>query len=248
MTLQSVNRLRTVRDTSSYFCEDARALQLSGHTLQSDGSKIQSRVAMKQTFERIYAHNSWGHGSGEGSLAVHVRPYVRFLQKFLRQRRVASVVDFGCGDWQFSRSIRWDGIAYSGYDIVPAVVAANRRLYGSPTISFHQAGGNFDELPPADLLIVKDVLQHWSDETIRAFLPTLLRYRLALIINCVNPSGPTENRPIADGDFRYLDVRLPPFGVKAREVFSFSNYRPLSKRLFEAPRWVKKVLLTEKDG
>jgi len=200
---------------------------------------------MKQVFEQIYAHNSWGHGSGEGSLPVHVRSYVRFLQKFLRQQRVASVVDFGCGDWQFSRSIPWDGIEYRGYDIVPAVVSANRRRYGSATVSFHEIGTTFDTLPPADLLIVKDVLQHWSDETVWSFLPVLSRYRLALITNCVNPAGPTQNVPIADGDFRYFDVRLLPFNIKAREVFSFSNHRPLPQRLFGAPRWLKKVLLVE---
>ena len=203
---------------------------------------------MKEVFERIYAHNSWGHGSGEGSLPIHVRPYTNFLQNFLRRRRIASVVDFGCGDWQFSRSIRWGNIEYRGYDIVPAVIADNRRRYESRTISFHEIGTSFEGLPAADLLIVKDVLQHWSDETASDFLPVLSRYRCALITNCVNPNGPTRNLSVADGDFRYLDVRLPPFGLKAREVFSFSNYRPLPKRLFEAPRWVKKVLLVEKGG
>lgn len=200
---------------------------------------------LKQVFERIYAHNDWGHGSGEGSLAVHVRPYVKFLQRFLSGHRVGSVVDFGCGDWQFSQAIRWDGIDYRGYDIVPSVVAANRLRHESANVSFHEIGTSFDTLPPADLVIVKDVLQHWSDETIRNFLPVLSRYRLALITNCVSPSGVTENLPIADGDFRCLDVRRPPFGVNAREVFSFSNYRPLAKRLIEKPRWVKKVLLVQ---
>ncbi|HLY06463.1 MAG TPA: methyltransferase [Rhizomicrobium sp.] len=200
---------------------------------------------MKNVFERIYANNDWRHGSGEGSLALHVRPYVEFLERFLRRKRVGSVVDFGCGDWQFSQMIPWGNIEYRGFDIVPAVVAANRARFQTPRISFHEIGSDHSALPPADLLIVKDVLQHWSDETVVRFLPLLSRYRYALITNCVNPEGPTENLPIADGDFRYVDIRLSPFHVDAREVFSFSNYRPFPKRLFEKPRWVKKVLLTE---
>jgi SAM-dependent methyltransferase len=200
---------------------------------------------MHKVFETIYAQNVWGHGSGEGSLPVHVRPYLNFLRRFLRSRRVASVVDFGCGDWQFSRSIHWGDIAYRGYDIVPAVVAANRLHYQTERISFHEVGTDFADLPPADLLLVKDVLQHWSDETIFSFLPVLSRYRFALITNCVDPAGVTQNAPIADGGFRYLDVRLAPFSLKAEEVCSFANYRPLAKRLFEKPRWVKKVLLVE---
>lgn len=200
---------------------------------------------MRKTFETIYAKNVWGHGSGEGSLLVHVGPYVRFLEKFLTRRQIKSVVDFGCGDWQFSQHVRWGKIEYRGFDIVPAVIAANRQHHESERVSFHDTTADFADLPTADLLIVKDVLQHWSDETILDFLPVLSRYPLALITNCVNPSGATQNLPIADGGFRYLDARLAPFNVKATEVFSFSNYRPPFRRLFEKPRWVKKVLLVE---
>lgn len=202
---------------------------------------------MQKVFETIYAQNVWGHGSGEGSLAIHVRPYVKFLEKFLARRCVASVVDFGCGDWQFSRAVRWHGVRYRGYDVVPDVIAANRQRYETRNISFHEIDLDFDALPPAELLIVKDVLQHWSDQTILRFLPILSRYPLALITNCVNPSGRTEIVPIIDGGFRYLDVRLPPFCVKATEVLSFSNYRSLPRRIFEKPRWVKKVLLVENN-
>ena len=217
---------------------------MSDDILQSGNAAIQSLQSMKDVFERIYAHDDWGHGSGEGSLALHVRPYVNFLQRFLRRKQIASVVDFGCGDWQFSQAIRWGDIEYRGYDIVPAVVAANRRRFQRSRISFHEIT-DASALPGADLLIVKDVLQHWSDESIARFLPALSKYRWALITNCVDPAGLTKNLPIADGDFRYLDVRLAPFDVHAIEVLSFSNYRPLLKRLSEKPRWVKKVLLVQ---
>ena len=170
---------------------------------------------------------------------------MNFLQRFLRERRISSVVDFGCGDWQFSRFLDWEDIDYHGYDIVPSVIAANRLDHQSERILFHEMEAGFDRLPAADLLIVKDVLQHWSDETVFGFLPVLTRYPYALITNCVNPAGPTENVPIADGGFRYLELRVPPFNVTADEIFAFSNFRPLYRRLFEKPRWVKKVLLID---
>ena len=199
---------------------------------------------MKQQFEYIYAHDVWGNGSGEGSLPVHVRPYLRFLERFIRARAIGSVVDFGCGDWQFSRLIDWGEISYRGFDIVTSVIQENRQRYQSDHITFHQIESPL-ELPGADLLIVKDVLQHWSDNSVQAFLPLLSRFRYALVTNCVNPAGPTKNDPIEDGGFRYLDLRLPPFNIAARQVFSFSNYRNLRERIFEKPRWRKKVFLVE---
>jgi SAM-dependent methyltransferase len=203
---------------------------------------------MKREFERIYERNSWGHGSGEGSLPVHVRPYVAFLQNFMRERRIARVVDFGCGDWQFSKSIDWRGVDYRGFDVVGSVIATNRANYQTGQVSFHEIESADYDLPAADLLIVKDVLQHWSDESILEFLPRLRAYRYSLITNCVNPRGETTHRPIADGGFRYLDIRLSPFCTAAREVLSFSNHRPLARRLFERPRWLKKVLLVEQPA
>jgi len=200
---------------------------------------------MKQQFEHIYAHNIWGSGSGEGSFLIHARPYVTFLQRFLRERDIRSVVDFGCGDWQFSKAIDWGDIRYRGYDIVASVVLENRKRYQTRHITFHEIGGACDDLPPADLLIVKDVLQHWSDESVLAFLPVISRFRYALITNCVNPLGPTQNLPIEDAGFRYLDLRLPPFNIAAHEAFSFTNQRTLLNRFFGTPRWRKKVLLVQ---
>jgi SAM-dependent methyltransferase len=200
---------------------------------------------MKQIFERIYANNDWAHGSGEGSLLTHTRPYIAFLQKFLRRHSISSVVDFGCGDWQFSRFIDWRGTNYRGYDIVGSVISANCSRYQTSRLTFHETVGPPFDLPSADLLIAKDVLQHWSDRAILDFLPVLAKFRFALITNCVSPSGPTENLPIADGGFRYLDLRLRPFHLDAREVFSFSNRQTFWRGLFANSRWVKKVLLVE---
>jgi hypothetical protein len=203
---------------------------------------------MKRQFEYIYAKNLWEHGSGEGSLPVHTRGYVRFLQRFLRRRRIRSVADFGCGDWQFSRLIDWGEIEYRGYDIVAPVIEANRMRYQNPRIGFEEIVAPYTDIAPADLFIAKDVFQHWSDDSIFAFLPTLAKFRIVLIVNCVDPSGPTKNLPILDGGFRYLDMRLSPFDLPAEEVFSFTNHRSLMERLSGPPRWLKKVLLLEGDS
>lgn len=203
---------------------------------------------IQQRFEEIYATAEWvGGGSGEGSQPLHTRGYTRFLQKFLKKYRIRSVLDFGCGDWQFSRLIDWAGLRYVGVDLVRPVISRNREAYGAPHIEFQVFEGEVDRLPAADLIIVKDVLQHWSNEAIRSFLPTLKRYRYALITNCVNPGGVTSNEAIEDGSFRFLDIRLAPFQMPARELYSFSNHRPWGRRLFQSPRWTKKVLLLQSD-
>lgn len=200
---------------------------------------------MNQRFEEIYATNEWKHGSGEGSLAEHTRGYVSFLERFLQERRITSVVEMGCGDWQFSKHVRWGAARYQGYDVVRSVIAANQAQHAREGVSFQLYSGDPAELPAAELLIVKDVLQHLSDSAVARFLPHLSRYRYALLTNCVNPRGPTVNRDIADGDFRYLDLRLAPFHLQATEVYSFSHTMGWAQRLLRRRRWFKRVLLVE---
>ena len=200
---------------------------------------------MSQRFEQIYETNEWQHGSGEGSLPVHTQGYVAFLESFLVKRGIQSVVEMGCGDWQFSKNVRWGAASYRGFDVVKSVIARNQASHARAGVSFELYSGNPAELPAADLLIVKDVLQHLSDRAVAEFLPHLPRFKHALLTNCVNPRGPTVNRDIVDGDFRYLDLRHSPFHLAATEVFAFTNTMGWMARVLRRPRWFKRVLLVE---
>ncbi len=200
---------------------------------------------MKRRFSEIYSTNEWLFGSGEGSLPVHTHGYVSFVSRFLRTHRIGSVLDLGCGDWQFSQFIDWSGIQYTGVDVVDDIVASNRARFSEPHLSFEVRDAATENLPPADLLIAKDVLQHWSHRAIFGFLPQLAKYQYTLITNSVHPYLVVPNADIEDGGFHYLDLRLPPFGLKARRVFSFTDFRSWWLRPFRKHRWLKHVLLVE---
>jgi len=183
-------------------------------------------------FDQIYARGSWardaqGKGtSGEGSTLEFTRLYRVFLQDFLAAHRIRSVVDAGCGDWEFSQAIDWTGIDYLGLDIVPSIIEADRRKFGTAKIRFAVADIVRDELPPADLLVVKDVLQHLSHADISRFLANLPRYRHVLIVNDVHPASLTA---VPDFASLYLALAhgLDPMAVPAiSEMKDLSNPMP----------------------
>ena len=165
------------------------------------------------------------------------------LQMFMRHNGIGSVLDLGCGDWQFSRFVDWGEVHYLGLDLVASVIEKNRRKYGNAGIQFERFSGDFADLPAADLLIAKDVLQHWSNASIKDFLPFLKNYPYALITNCVDPREQTQNKDIEDGQFRYLDISQPPFNVSCKPIYEFTNYRPKWLRFIKRIRWRKRVLL-----
>ncbi len=67
----------------------------------------------EERFTRIYNEKLWGVNSegegfsGGGSLLVNIRPYYDYLTEFLISQNIGSVVDIGCGDWEFSKYIQW---------------------------------------------------------------------------------------------------------------------------------------------
>lgn len=174
-----------------------------------------------RVFEEIYRNNAWSAGSGLGSAEETTRPYRHFLEQFIPTNRIRSVVDLGCGDWQLARLIDWTGVRYTGLDV--SGIALERARKTAPTsFKFSQFDAFSDVLPEADLLIVKDVLQHWPIKEIIRFLPQTSRFRFSLLTNGYAATA-NRNSEIDLGNFRPLDLLAAPFQVKGANIFSFQS-------------------------
>jgi hypothetical protein len=167
----------------------------------------------KEIFTEIYDKNVWG-GSGGGSSPENTVEYRKLLQKFLKERNIKRVVDYGCGDWSFSHLINWSGIDYIGYDIVESVIQKNEVKHGKENIRFRSSMAGLDF---GDLLILKDVMQHWANKDIIEFIPLAkVAFKYILITNTI---GTSEN-DILPGDCRGLSAKLYPLKEFNPEVLA----------------------------
>jgi SAM-dependent methyltransferase len=173
---------------------------------------------LTNTFNRIYAEGTWGKDvagkgtSGTGSTLEITREYRVYVEDFMKKHSVTSVVDAGCGDWSFSSTMDWGDASYLGVDIASDVIAAVRNKYEKGRITF-QVGDITDELPAAELLISKDVLQHLSNELVHKFIRNNLRKGKYKWVILTNDRG-SENRDVASGGYRAIDLAAPPFEVR----------------------------------
>ncbi len=182
------------------------------------------QAVFTQVYDKaIWGKNASGQGySGVGSTMQATVVYRAFLRSFMEENGIRSVVDAGCGDWEFSHAVDWTGIDYRGYDIVPSIAQNNNKKYAAPNIHFFVADIVKDDLPPADLLLCKHVLQHLSNQDIAEFLKQLPKYKFSLITNGVNSQTLTaSNADISAGEYRPLDLTREPFGLRARKVLSY---------------------------
>jgi SAM-dependent methyltransferase len=179
-----------------------------------------------EAFRRHYEteNSHWGGHSGDGSLPYWTLEYRTFLERFIHMNDIRSVVDIGCGDWQFSRFINWSGVQYWGFDVVPSVVEKNQRRFGSDNVNFAVMPEDFAQIPAADLLIMKDVLQHLPDnEIVRHRNDLFSRYPRCLLSNSYRKLDTPRNTNISYGDFRCLDLNAEPYGFGGHYVLEFSS-------------------------
>jgi SAM-dependent methyltransferase len=203
------------------FYEIVFIIMMSSHCLASRTSE--------EVFTHIYTTKLWGtneHGegiSGGGSTLDQTKLYREFLQTFLREHNIHSVVDVGCGDWTFSKAIDWTGIAYIGYDVVGFLIDKNNAKYGTQSIQFIKGDATATDLPAADLLICKDVLQHLPNADIAKFLRQLRKFKYCLITNDIDLSKTNNNLRIVRGEHHLVDLTMPPFNLRGEKVLTYES-------------------------
>lgn len=183
----------------------------------------------EQVFTHIYNHAVWGRNdegvgfSGGGSLIINTRQYITRLTQFMKEHAITSVVDAGCGDWEFSRYIDWTGIDYIGYDVVNHIIQKNQQRFGAPNIQFVHANFVTEDLPEADLLLCKHVLQHLPNRDIITFLKQIKKFKYCLITNEVYPQTLTSDNPdIEIGSCHKVDLSKPPFNIKGTKILNYN--------------------------
>ncbi len=144
---------------------------------------------MENVFTYIYENRVWSYKdekdvitSGHGSSLEYNRDYISFIHKFISEKKISmptdvernikTVVDLGCGECSILHQL-YDNldIEYFGYDCYKTIVDRAVKTYtenvadGSTNkFNFHHMDIYKDRkfIVPSDLVIIKDVLQHWA--------------------------------------------------------------------------------------
>jgi SAM-dependent methyltransferase len=189
----------------------ARYLQVKEHS-----HRVASRGRhLQEIFSRIYLDNLWGAPesvSGPGSSLEETQAIREQLPLLLRQFGITSMVDAPCGDCYWLSRIDLGLSRYAGIDIVPELIARNRQRLARPGVEFMVKDVCRDPLPRADLILCRDCLIHFSfhyiSRTLRNFQSSGSTFLLATTY-----SGLAVNHDILSGQWRPIDLELPPFAL-----------------------------------
>lgn len=179
---------------------------------QRDGT-VQGTIA--ERFDRIYQTNNWGDSesrSGPGSNLKAAARVTAALPGLLKELNANTLLDIPCGDFYWMRHVKMNNCNYIGGDIVASIIAENQARYASATRSFICIDLINDNLPAADVLLVRDCFIHFSFEMINKALLNIRRAPIKYLLTTTFPYK-GRNWDIDTGGFRPINLRKAPFNL-----------------------------------
>ncbi len=191
----------------------------------------------KKVMEQVYELNLWGNNSsvfysGFGSHDSEiVNPYLEGVKYFLNSfKKPISVCDLGCGDFNVSKELVKYSKKFIAVDIVSELIEHNKKKFVAENLEFKCLNIAVDDLPKADCVILRQVLQHLSNNEVISIVSKLVNFKYVILTEHLPEGSFTPNKNIISGQgIRIkkesgLDLLKPPFNFKVKEekeLFSF---------------------------
>lgn len=195
-------------------------------------SEFHAGPSHKVIFDGIYQNKIWGDGSGPGSRVENTTDYRAYLERFMEEKKIQSVLDVGCGDWEFSQHVHWNGAIYFGVDVSSLAIAKASAHLGDRVMFACADFLHLPIVPRFHLAIVKDVLQHLDYPNGLRLLSKLAECRFLLITN----DASEENGVATTGGYHFINPLLEPFCMQGKCVLEWTTAET-PKRTYLIENW-----------
>ena len=213
---------------------DALSLWLKRKYAAAVGSRNKANLdSNREVFANVYQNKLWGVASPENESPFYsgpgssdpqiVDPYVNTVKRFFSSLPTKKkAVDLGCGDFRVGSRMVDLFESFTACDVVPELVDFNQRYWQHLPVEFRVVDLVKDEIPEGDVLILRQVLQHLSNDDISKFTKSIPRSFGYMLVTEHLPSKHNfkANKDIASGN----NIRLgsgsgvvltrPPFNLK----------------------------------
>jgi len=203
---------------------------------KNKSEKIKAPWPTKDAMVQIYEQKLWGSNgsefySGEGSHQKEItEPYTTTLIYFLRSfKKPLKICDLGCGDFNIGKQLVAYAKKYFAIDIVPDLIAYNKRKFQIKNLEFLCLDIAKDNFPQGDCAILRQVLQHLSNTQIQKIVPKLANFKYLIITEHLPNGSFKPNKDIISGQGIRLkkqsgvNLLAAPFYLKVKEEKTLST-------------------------
>ena len=156
--------------------------------------------------------------SGPGSTIKNTSEVRKLIQTFLINNNIKSILDLGCGDWNWFSLLDLRETSYLGWDADTDMIVSHLFNYGGDNIEFDVKDIVLEPYPQSDLIICRDVLFHMPIQMALSVLNKIKKSCKYLISTSFREVD--INTGIGDKNWGYYNINLniDPFNLSKHEV------------------------------
>ena len=199
-----------------------------------------SRLSVQEAFDEVYRKGLWRQGdssSGLGSEGLMAERYVELVLEYTSKHRLCTVVDAGCGDFSIGSRLAQNFDRYMAFDVSQFIIETNKRRYADfrkKNVTFDVADMTSSAFPQADLILIRQVLQHLTNAQIERVLKNLEASNWRRVLITEDVYDPRNNQlPNLDLPSHTVRTRVSlrsgvfvdkePFNLQAKRIAIIDN-------------------------
>jgi len=226
-------------------------LKIYSNFLTNVNRKKFLKMTTREVFKEIYQKKLWSPESEKkdfkfySGAGTHHKDfsdkYIQEVSKFLTSfEKKPDVVDLGCGDFVIGSRLRKFCNKYVAIDIFDELIDHNKKKYKDLDVEFKVLDITIDQLPSSDICLVKDVLQHLSNNLIRKFIKLIdKKYKYLIITEHLPKKEFKPNIDVPTSAFIRLDknsgvvLTEDPFNLQTIRQYDLCNVTSKTINNFE---------------
>jgi SAM-dependent methyltransferase len=184
---------------------------------------MHSNFKEAQQFVEHYRNSNEESLSGPGSTIKNTSEARKLIQDSIKSCNINSILDLGCGDWNWFQHIDLQGASYLGWDADTDMIIANQfnyidEIFVENDVDFDVRDIVLEPYPKSDLIICRDVLFHMPIEMAQHVLNKIKKSCKYLISTCFREVEVNEG--IGDKNWGYypINLNLSPFNLSKHEI------------------------------
>jgi len=201
---------------------------------------LKAMTVKGRSHEDIFTHDMYlrrkkrgENVSGPGSSLEETAALRKSLPGLFQTYGVKRLIDVPCGNFFWFQHVNHDLKSYKGYDIVKEVIEEDNRRFADEVHSFEVMNCLDGDLGAADMILVRDLLIHFSNDDIFRFFKNLQQSDITYILT-TSYRETEKNEKVETGMPRPVNLCLAPFNFPEPLDFVLEESRNFDARYYNS--------------
>ena len=180
---------------------------------------MKTNFELAKNFVKMKRRDNHESLSGPGSHLSNAKEAIELVNNTIKKYNIQSILDLGCGDFNWLKETNLKNIKYIGWDACPKMIEDNNKKYGNSDIKFFTKDIVLEDYPDVDLIMCRDVLFHMKKSISKKIINNVknkCKYFISTSFKNVNENSGINER--LDWGFYPINLDIEPFNLKSCEI------------------------------